>query len=80
MVYDAETEENPFMGSNIIKASFSGTIPGKGIKECAVSLDQYLYVVPDDPYLIDFFYVSEINYENGDQWTDKNGTYHTRSW
>ncbi len=80
MVYDAETELNPFVGQNTIRASLSGMIPAQSMKECSFSLDEYVYVVPDEPYLIDFFYISEINYDDGSQWTDTFGVYYTRSY
>jgi hypothetical protein len=80
MVYDTATGDNPLIGSNIINASFSEMILAQTTKECIISLDQYLYIAPTEPYLIDFFYVSEINYDDGSQWTDRNGTYYTRSY
>jgi hypothetical protein len=78
MVFDAETSKNPLIGSNIITASFSGNIPSGVKKDLIISLDPYIYVAPEKPYLVDFFYVSRIAYTDGTVWEDRNGIYYTR--
>jgi hypothetical protein len=78
MVFDAETSKNPFIGSNIITASFNGDIPAGGKTDLNISLDQYIYAAPEKPYLIDFFYVSRIGYTDGSVWEDRNGIYYTQ--
>jgi hypothetical protein len=78
MLFDAETLKNPFIGSNIVTAGFSGNIPGGGKKDLVISLDRYIYVAPEKPYVVDFFYVSRITYTDGTVWEDRNGIYHTK--
>jgi hypothetical protein len=80
MVFDADNSENPLAGSNLIKRSYSGSIPAQSTKEMIISLDKYIYTVPDKPYLIDFFYIAEIQYENGSSWSDPQGIYYVRSY
>lgn len=79
IVYDTKTKKNPFIGTNFLKNSFSGNIIRQENKTLILSLDQYIFVVPDEPYLIDFFSISKIIYIDGTSWEDKNGFYFTRS-
>ncbi len=79
MVYDRETESNPFVGSNRIEGLFAGDIPGKSKIDAAIPLDSYIYVAPSEPYIVDFFYVSAIEYSDGTSWADPNGAYCTGS-
>jgi hypothetical protein len=78
MVFDPETSGNPFIGSNIITASFNGSIPAGEKTGLIISLDRYLYAAPEKPYLVDFFYVSRIGYTDGSVWEDRNGVYYTK--
>ena len=80
MVYDSITKKNPLIGSNIISSSYSGGLLRNTSKKMIICLDKYMYVAPDEPYLIDFFYISKISYSDGSQWEDSNGTYFTRSY
>jgi hypothetical protein len=80
MVYDAETSKTPFIGSNIIKADFEGELAGDEEKLFIISLDTYIYTAPDKPYLIDFFYISRVEFVDGSVWEDPYGAYHTRSY
>jgi hypothetical protein len=80
MVFDAVTEKTPFIGANLIKQSFSGSIKPGELKKLYISLDNYMYAVPSEPYLIDFFYLPEIRYTDGSSWSDTNGIYYTRSY
>lgn len=77
MAFDPQTQRNPFIGSNIIKTSFSGAIPEGQKKDFIIPLDPYVYVAPEEPYIIDFFYISQIVYDDGSVWEDSNGIYHT---
>jgi hypothetical protein len=79
IVYDRVTKKNPVIGSNQIVSSFSGSIQGHRKKDMVVSLDPYLFVAPDNPYIIDFFYVSRILYMDGTSWSDANRVYSTGS-
>jgi hypothetical protein len=78
MLFDAKSQASPFIGSNkfeIIKYDFLA--PGEN-KEISLSLDQHIYIAPSEPYLIDFFYISEIHYIDGTIWQDTYGKYRVR--
>ena len=78
MLFDAKTGGSPFIGNNRFEiAKWDMIIPGEN-KEVFISLDRFIYTAPVEPYLIDFFYVSEIHYTNGDNWEDKQGKYRVR--
>jgi hypothetical protein len=79
MLFDAETEKNPLVGSNLFKLDLLGTVYANEKKEMIIPLDPYIYVAPADPYIIDFFYIKEIRYTDGSSWEDEYGTYHTGS-
>jgi hypothetical protein len=82
IVYDADTKQNPFIGTNIINETFGGSriIKSKEKKLLIISLDPYIYVAPAQPYLIDFFYISSVEFSDGSSWEDHNGIYYTRSY
>lgn len=80
IVYDSVTTQNPFIGSNSIKSSFLGELPPNSKKQLSLSLDEYMYVIPDTPYLLDHFYISRITFDDGSTWEDQNGIYSTRSY
>jgi hypothetical protein len=80
MVYDADTRRNPFIGSNLIKLRFGGDIAPHESKKLIISLDNYMYAAPVKPYIIDFFYIAEINYADGSRWEDTAGVYYTNSY
>ena len=78
MLFDAKTGGSPFIGNNRFEISKWDMIyPGEN-KEVFISLDRYIYTAPTEPFLIDFFFVSEIHYVNGDTWDDKQGKYRVR--
>lgn len=79
MVYDRETGQNPFIGNNRVTATFTGILSGNSKGSFSVSLDPFLHSVPSEPFIVDFFYVSGIDYADGTRWTDENGLYHTGS-
>lgn len=75
MVFDEETKRNPFIGSNLLQASFYEGI-GKGEKkELILPLDRYIYRVPERPYIIDHFFVKKIVFTDGSVWEDVTGAY-----
>jgi len=78
MLFDAKTQGNPFYGSNIFEITKSDLIQPKENREVIISLDPYIYIAPSEPYLIDYFYISEIRYSDGSAWQDKCGLYHGR--
>ena len=78
MLFDAKTGGTPFIGNNRFEiAKWDMIFPGEN-KEVFISLDRYIYTAPTEPYLIDFFYVSEIHYTGGRIWEDKQGKYRVR--
>ena len=78
MLFDAKTQGSPFIGNNKFEITkYDMVFPGEN-KEVFISLDRYIYTAPSEPYLVDFFYVSEIHYMNDDVWEDKQGKYRVR--
>jgi len=78
VLFDTKTQSSPFIGSNVFEiAKLDFVSPGEN-KEICISLDQFIYIAPTEPYLIDFFYVAEIHYTNGSAWQDKFGKYRVR--
>ena len=78
MLFDAKTGGSPFIGNNRFEITrWDMLYPGEN-REILISLDQYIYNAPAEPFLIDFFYVSEIHYTNGGSWEDKQGKYRVR--
>jgi len=78
MLFDAKTQTSPFIGTNKFEITKLGLVTVNENKEIIISLDQYIYIAPVEPYLIDFFYISEIHYVDGSTWQDKNGLYRVR--
>jgi len=78
MLFDTKTQASPFIGTNRFEiAKYDFLVPGEN-KEISISLDQYIYTAPPEPYLIDFFYISEICYIDGSVWQDTYGKYRVR--
>ena len=78
MLFDTETQLSPFIGSNAFEISKLDYIaPGEN-KEICISLDQFIYVAPTEPYLIDFFYISEVHFTSNIIWQDEYGKYRVR--
>jgi hypothetical protein len=78
MLFDAKTQGSPFTGNNKFEiAKHDMVFPGEN-KEMFISLDRYIYTAPSEPYVIDFFYVSEIHYTDGGTWEDRQGKYRVR--
>jgi hypothetical protein len=74
-LFDPETQLSPFIGSNVFKITkLIEVLPGEN-KEIIISLDPYIYIAPDEPYLIDSFYIAAIHYTDGSNWEDKIGLY-----
>jgi hypothetical protein len=78
MLFDPKTQSNPFITANKFEITKWDFVLPKENKEIIISLDQYIYIAPAEPYIIDFFYISEIHYLNGSVWQDKNGKYRIR--
>jgi hypothetical protein len=77
-LFDPKTHSNPFFTTNKFEISKWDFVNPNENKEIIISMDQYIYVAPSEPYIIDFFYVSEILYGDGSVWRDKNGIYRIR--
>ena len=75
-VFENETGGNPFYGSNLIEASFEGTIMPKEKKNFEISLDEKILYPQKEPYFVDYFYISEILYEDNSLWKDKYGFFY----
>ena len=75
MVYDAESKNNPFIGSNLIKAVFNESIGSGEQKELIIPLDRYMYRVPEKPYLVDHFFIRKLIFSDGSVWEDVTGAY-----
>jgi hypothetical protein len=75
-VFDAQTEKNPLVGSNLFELTLLGSIYADEKKEMIIPFDRDIYKAPSEPNLIDFFYVSEILYVDCSTWEDPYGTYH----
>ena len=65
----------PGLGSNNVELEIIACVDAKSLLEDCVSLDQFLYEIPDEPYQLDYLYVSRIVYEDGQVWSDPFGMY-----
>ena len=79
MLFDPKTNGNPFIGSNVFEITKTDLIPPNASSEIILSMDRYIYVAPQEPYIIDNFYISEIKYQDGSVWRDKYGLYGIRT-
>ena len=67
-------EESSFeVFENLIELEVSAVVEPQNFIEDCVSLDSFLYEVPEEPYQLDYLYVSRIVYEDGSEWTDSFG-------
>lgn len=73
-LFDEDGEPISNGRSNIVLNIRNQLEPGEIFEDC-ISLDKYLYEVPDYPYQIDYLYVSRIKYEDETSWTDAFGVY-----
>ena len=78
LLFDQRTQDNPFIGSNKFEITKWDIVFPNENKEIIISLDQFIYIAPREPYLVDFFYVSEIHYVDGSVWQDKYGKFRVR--
>ena len=78
LLFDPRTQNSPFVGSNKFEITkWDHVFPNEN-REIIISLDQFIYIAPREPYLIDFFYIYEIHYVDGSVWQDKYGRYRVR--
>ena len=74
-LFDARAQGSAFTGNNKFEITKRDMIsPGEN-REILISLDRYIYIAPTEPYLFEFFYISEIYYSDGRIWEDKQGKY-----
>ena len=78
MLFDPKTQSSPFITTNKFEISKWDFVFPNENKEIIISFDKYIHIAPTEPYLIDFFYISEIHYLDGAVWQDKNGKYRVR--
>ena len=78
-LFDTKTQGNPFMGGNVFEITKTEKVLPNVNREFILPMDSYLYVVPSEPLLIDFFHISEIRYEDGSFWQDRNGVFYVRN-
>jgi len=78
MIFDTKTQLSPFTGSNVFEIEKQGFVASGENKEICISLDHFIYIAPTEPYLIDFFYISQVLYTDGSVWQDKNGKFRVR--
>ena len=78
-LFDQRTQNSPLIGTNKFEITKNELIHPDENREIVISLDRFLYIAPTEPYIIDFFYISKINYVDGNVWEDKYGKYRVRA-
>ncbi len=73
IVFDSTGESSPFIGSNILTANYTDSIAPSESHDVVFSLDSYTSEIPTEPYIIDFFYITKIEYDDGSDWSDPYG-------
>ena len=73
-MYD-EDGNPPGIGNNGVKLEVVVDVAAGECEEDLISLDRFLYEIPDSPYQLDYLYVSRILYEDGSEWSDPYGMY-----
>lgn len=63
----------PALGKNNIVITINSKILSQENYESCVSLDSFLYEIPEEPYEVDYLYVSKIVYEDDSVWSDPFG-------
>lgn len=63
----------PALGRNNIVITINSEVLSKESYESCVSLDSFFYEIPEEPYEVDYLYVSKIVYEDDSVWTDPFG-------
>ena len=78
LLFDPKTQESPFFGSNKFEITKRELVFPDENTEIIISLDNFIHIAPTTPYLIDFFYIYEIRYVDGNVWQDKYGKFRVR--
>lgn len=71
-MFDEDGEPVSFRKGNMVLTIKKNIASGEYCQFC-VSLDKYLTEIPEEPYFIDYLYVSEIVYEDESTWKDPLG-------
>lgn len=71
-LFDEDGEIPSGARGNIMLSVESSIDPHESIEDC-ISLDKYVYVVPEEPFNVDYVYISKIQYDDGSVWNDPMG-------
>lgn len=63
----------PALGRNNIVVTINSEVLSQENYESCISLDSFLYEIPEEPYEVDYLYVSKIVYEDDSVWSDPFG-------
>lgn len=74
-VFEDKSGGNPFISSNFVEASFSGSIKSREEKAFEISLDEKMNYQPKEPLYVDYFFVKSIKFEDGTEWKDSFGLF-----
>ena len=77
-VYKDENGGNPSPGGNVVAAGLECSIAPGECEEFEACLDSYISEIPNAPYYVDFFYLKEVLYADGQLWSDPVGAYFVR--
>lgn len=80
MAYSATDNTNPFTGTNQIFAYFNEPISPQETKQLVINLDNRLYCIPTQKFIIDFFTVPSVHFADGSIWEDRMCQFFTRSY
>ncbi len=75
IVFDSSGEYSPLPGNNVISARYMQVIDSNAANDIIFSLDSYVHQIPTEPFIVDFFYISKIEYDDGSVWTDPYGAW-----
>lgn len=78
-VFDRKSGKAAFTGYGTIISESREVIAGGEVRNMCIPLDDYITVVSEEGYIIDQFYVSRIEYEDGREWKDELGLYAGKS-
>ncbi|MCR4822049.1 MAG: hypothetical protein K5873_04145 [Treponema sp.] len=74
MLYDSEGK-NPFITSNNFVSKCKWNVKAGENLDFTISLDPYISLLPQEPFLLDYLYVRSISYSDGSKWNDPYGMY-----
>ncbi len=77
-VYESESGGKPFLWGNSISSKMECSIESGECAEFEASLDSYIVQVPEEPYYIDYFYLSSAEFSDGYVWHDPTGAFFVR--